>query len=67
MFFLLNCGKGYTDVGVKEMTHNELMWHVTRLKGSLEKEAAAQEAAMTEMKNKMARRQAHAKATARHR
>ncbi len=52
-FFLLYCGKGFTDVGVSQMVYGERIWHVQRLQKQLEDEKKAQEAQARAQKAKM--------------
>ena len=59
MFFLLNRGHGYTDVGVKQMTMDEMIHHVRELSSMLEAQSKAHEQAVNRAKAKqdaMARR-----------
>ena len=43
MFFLLYHGKGFTDVGVKQMTLDEVFWATNKLYNQLKDEQRARE------------------------
>lgn len=43
-FYLLNSGNGYTDLGVDQMTVEEMKWHVRKLGEKIVAENEAREA-----------------------
>jgi hypothetical protein len=50
VFFLLNYGHGYTDVGVLGLTVDMMAWHVRKLQKKLKEEGDARKQALDEVR-----------------
>ena len=51
VFFLLNQGNGYTDVGVNQMTMDLVLWHADALKKKITDENEARKKAHADAKS----------------